>query len=78
MSDWQPIETAPKGERILIISDNRRHYIVTWGVFYSDFYRSEMAGWWGSSDPEQDDLILPDEATHWMPLPEPPSAHRDT
>ena len=48
--EWQPIETAPKGERVLVYNPlNGRRDIVN--------------GW-------EDKSIF---ATHWMPIPEPPS-----
>ena len=70
MSDWQPIETAPKdGERILL----------AWGIDAIEI------GWWKHNgrtqrsyfaiDHEMDDYELADDQpTHWMPLPLPPQA----
>jgi hypothetical protein len=71
---WRPISTAPKdGTRILILEDGRHHFLSAWGAFYSPFYRAEIAGWWTSSDPHRAHVTLPDEATHWQPLPAPPN-----
>lgn len=65
MSEWQPIESAPKDECILAASANQ----VIWGgyavdqVKWSDVTKCFMAadGW-----PIYD-------ASHWMPLPPPPT-----
>jgi hypothetical protein len=58
MTEWQPIETAPRGgEPILLWSDDQGVCI---GCHSGDV-------WW-------DNLYEPwrFEPTHWMPLPEPP------
>jgi hypothetical protein len=66
---WQPIETAPKdGSEIdLWISDPR----------YPDGYRIPECAWmdgrWVSTLEDQR-LESKQAPTHWMPLPEPPSA----
>jgi hypothetical protein len=70
MSEWQPIETAPKdGTRILGYDGS-----TVSGTYWHDSFRewrneSEAAGdnhgWYGH------DRWVP---THWQPLPEPPSA----
>jgi len=78
MNEWQPIETAPKsGMRILILEDGKYHQIAGWASFYSPFYRAKVAGWWTSSDPHQAHVTLPEDATHWMPLPTPPPVASD-
>jgi hypothetical protein len=63
MSDWQPIETAPKdGTRVLTFGPDR---IVT--AYFDPGVRGHErefpAGWRGAFEP-----------THWMPLPAPPEA----
>ena len=59
MSEWQPIETAPKGGENILIGAYVGH------LFYaqSSFHITETmwAGWHRRRRP-----------THWMPLPEPP------
>ena len=75
MSDWQPIETAPKeGTRILLTANGR----VTIGFWATDaviFEGGEGPHW---VEFECEDfyysrhLIDADTPTHWMPLPEPP------
>jgi len=63
MSEWQPIETAPK--------DGKR--IICWGpklavaeCEWRKRFRDEPEGWYRSNQPPH---VHP---THWMPLPEPP------
>jgi hypothetical protein len=74
VSDWQHIETAPKnGTRIIVLEAGRYPYMAAWASFYSPFYRAEVDGWWTSSDPSQAHVTLPEDATAWMPLPEPPA-----
>ena len=71
MSEWQPIETAPKDGRDLLLWD---------GISPEDG-PSVMIGQWvprvGSTRgvwvaSYGDDYYI--TATHWMPLPEPPDA----
>ena len=60
--EWQPIETAPKDRMILGFwnQDGFPTYeLIMWD-------RREEA-WWDVG------LFAPFEATHWMPLPEPPT-----
>ena len=69
MSTWQPIETAPKdGRPILayghIALSNHAIGVVVW---------SETYGLWDAeNDPDQGPWDS--KPTHWMPLPEPPTA----
>lgn len=64
MFKWQPIETAPINTEILIYCDY---------VFKAIRYIKGIHGdnWY---DPEIAEHIICklNEATHWMPLPEPP------
>ena len=84
MMDWQPIETAPKDgtEVIGIYCREWDHFEKTiYGPWTIAFKRGKwMASWdgWniiesetyaGTTDKEPDM-----EPTHWMPLPEPPTA----
>lgn len=76
MTDWQPIETAPKdGTRVDLWTGGRR---VT-GAFYKDDGWTVWVRW--VRDKRQTSGGLPtgthrytgvDSPTHWMPLPEPP------
>ena len=57
MSEWQPIETAPKGESVLVVYDpgDSDRFIAI------DFRCGD--GWYGRTYPP----------THWMPLPDLPA-----
>lgn len=60
---WQPIETAPKGEHVLL-------YDPSWEGDVPNIY---IGGWTGSCwcvCHEADMDVI--EPTHWMPLPSPP------
>lgn len=60
MSEWQPIETAPKdGTQILIPG----------GIAY---WRADVDGWYTITAVEWPGLPVQWNVTHWMPLPEPP------
>jgi len=61
MSEWQPIETAPRdGTRVLIADED------VW-MAVARFWPCNMA--W--TEDAASGLKL-NEPTHWMPLPEPP------
>ena len=70
MSEWQPIETAPKDGREILLYDGDR---VTFGGYLNaqsqgvepQAEHETFCGWWSVSG--SDDVF-----THWMPLPEPP------
>ena len=72
---WQPIETAPKdGTWILVFEPSRyppHHHVVQWGPpewgDWPDTWVTMALG----PNPDTYDA---EDATHWMPLPEPPSA----
>ena len=73
MSDWRPIETAPKDGTILLLTDGR----------------DVVAGLWDAADPKYRWCFLdsppalngmPDNRhgpTHWTPLPDPPTGDSD-
>ncbi len=58
MSEWQPIETAPIGQEVLVYVPRRL------GALYAGA-RLTGTQWWSRN---LGDL----KPTHWMPLPEPP------
>jgi len=57
MSEWRPIETAPRDTALLLWTG--------WS-FQLGHYNTALAGWVAGWDHR------PLTATHWMPLPEPP------
>lgn len=62
---WQPIETAPKHGQIILFSP-------TFGVFEGEWCKFDDK--WVLANDYSDGFGLPNvnNATHWMPLPEPP------
>lgn len=66
---WQPIETAPKGVRVLVF-DGTDVFESSWGkVSHVPIY-----GWLNLHNGPEDVELLDPRPTHWMPLPEPPEA----
>lgn len=69
---WQPIETAPKdGTAILAFFPGRRGYVARQDVATIHWVEWGGGCWNNTSSGHS---IMVDEPTHWMPLPEPPSA----
>ena len=58
MSEWQPIETAPKDELLLGYADGMMRLVMWEGGAWVQVGATIEEGWF--------------EPTHWMPLPEPP------
>lgn len=74
MSDWQPIETAPKdGTDILVtVGTGGRCHVVAWLDEHGE--PSAEYGWWRVDDNKHGPYSLRGASpTHWMPLPDPPS-----
>jgi hypothetical protein len=63
MSDWQPIETAPKDGTKILAWEFDDYTIVWWGVSASGWYGWKFSDDWISCYP-----------THWQPLPAPPES----
>ena len=67
-SEWQPIETAPKDGRMVLLFPSR--------CWAEDSDRGEVGYWdndfhdWGGLGSAAEDYTGP---THWMPLPSPPT-----
>jgi len=64
---WQPIQTAPKSERILIWT-GQTMYCAFWVKNFVDDHEA-----WAVAELGGGDRLIA-QATHWMPLPEPPNA----
>lgn len=63
MSEWQPIETAPKdGTPILVADSGPYAFVVEWNNKHRAWLGADRSAW---------------EPTHWMPLPEPPKESPD-
>lgn len=64
MTEWQPIETAPKGELPIWVGHSGSIYVAIWrNDRWTDYF---MLMHTRTGDRPGD------EPTHWMPLPEPP------
>lgn len=69
MSEWHPIETAPKdGNNILLIDIDNDILIAKFCSYYDDEAEMIIAGW----TPNELIYYVDPNFTHWMPLPEPP------
>lgn len=64
MTEWQPIETAPKDGAFLACEENKRPYVALW--LGMDHPRVDESGWY------EHWTFDPVNPTHWMPLPAPP------
>lgn len=62
MSEWQPIETAPR--------EHRRHFLVVLDGEVCEARWSGSGGWHVATFNGQ--VWKERNPTHWMPLPEPP------
>ena len=82
MTQWQPIESAPKVHGQPILSTNRHGAldIICWNnsaVFHEDTTKppSERFSWsgaWDDGERNEDGNFEPYEPRFWMPLPDPP------
>jgi len=77
MSEWRPIETAPKCDLnpYDTRSSDESRYVLVWnglhvgvGYFLIDDSDLRDGGFWCAEDEQ---FVVP-APTHWMPLPEPP------
>lgn len=69
MSEWQPIETAPRDETKIIVFYSGK---ATIGWFDGDSLYLEWSRDEYGPRPVANGRIHGRLATHWMPLPEPP------
>lgn len=65
LSGWQPIETAPSGEYVLLYLTRPSRSHVAWDIGAND-----GNGWYDQSAHELEPYDW--RATHWQPLPPPP------
>lgn len=75
MSEWQPIETAPKDGTVVLLfvpestdTDGVRVGFFSYWAAYGDWYGDESASHSLSN--------LYGKPTHWMPLPAPPTSQQ--
>lgn len=92
MTEWQPIETAPKGRKLLIGYPNQ---LRKWRTVTAKYYPPQTLrlhddhddwdtegdgyapeGWYEETETHEVILPLECEPTHWMPLPAPPKEQK--
>ena len=68
MSEWQPIETAPRdGTGIIAYNRMTGPYNTAWSGWPRDpSYKGFFCGFWGYAG------LWDSQPTHWMPHPPPP------
>lgn len=70
MSDWQPIETAPKNERLALLGYAPGHGVV---MLYRSVWGGGTGYWYYKRENDYREMIAEEiEPTHWMPLPDKP------
>lgn len=76
MSEWLPIETAPKdGTRIMIADHRGGVWFAKWDNEIFDTQNDRRAKGWLIFDPEDSWYVVyspAEETTHWQPVPESP------
>lgn len=72
MSDWQPIETAPKDGSYVF--GWRVGWKTGWPIWFALNSRINKAYWKTTDEWDDYEMAEPENApTHWQPLPKPPS-----
>jgi hypothetical protein len=86
MTEWQPIETAPKDGKSILVHDNVAPGLAAGVAIECWAGNTDVAAWWENEDagsgrwicymdrPQDPELHF--TPTHWMPLPEPPASRR--
>jgi len=74
MPDWQPIDTAPRDGRCILLASANEGWVMEGQWFDWRDSGSDLFGW--TNPINYDDPVVGGELgpTHWMPLPEPPKA----
>ncbi len=79
--EWRPIETAPKGRKLIV---GYRNCMGNWRTVMACYYppdtldsedtKSEFAdeGWYEESETHEKIMRTDEEPSHWMPLPDEP------
>lgn len=75
MTEWQPIETAPKDGRMVVVL-GKSDGLETHRIACAFWFQWEVGDWYYSPQNIDEDFegcrSLDFIPTHWMPLPEPP------
>lgn len=73
MSEWQPIEKAPRDGTRILCWDGRSVEMTWWSrASHIRFY-----GWVDLEISSLDEVEIGARPTHWMPLPEPPKGEQE-
>lgn len=75
MSEWQPIETAPKDGTVIDLWSRRfekRSVDCRWVVENRQLGTHCVMDGWKSPGMDRHTCLNPAQFTHWMPLPTPP------
>jgi hypothetical protein len=78
LTGWQPIETAPKGQTILLYSPPLKEFSMSYtNITIAWFVSGGITGHWGTAVFFDGRSIVQHvhNPTHWMPLPDAPAAH---
>lgn len=67
MSEWQPIETAPRNGEDILVWDGKGAGVVCFMRFQDGTTR-----WCMGTDSCGVTMFARQQLTHWMPIPEPP------
>ena len=89
MSNWNPIETAPKDGTAVLVMRDIWPGTSTGRAIECNGHNTYVAEWWGGDNDSDEghwvcymDAVLdpdcPIEPTHWMPLPFPPADQEPT
>lgn len=71
MSDWQPIDTAPRDGTEILLWDGYKLCVASWA--FGSLFRIEPKEWiTGECRGDYNSYDTVDEPTHWLPLPETP------
>ena len=82
MSEWQPIETAPKGKRVLVVDDDgitSLAYLQNDGwthcilQHFTECLMFDYPNVHLSEEEAKKLRLMEYQPTHWMPLPKPPT-----
>jgi hypothetical protein len=71
MSDWQPIETAPRDGTPVLVYSPMACVGVDIGLWWG-LRNGFDIGWYYEDEPEREEELA-QSFTHWQPLPSPPS-----
>lgn len=81
MSEWQPIDTAPKDGTVFFGFDPEDRYPqpMKWEEYEPQYAEEqEEPGYWTYAEALIADVVGEAKPTHWMPLPPPPESDGGT